>query len=86
MEGNDARNSLDKKLEHVGFCQERADLLAAVANTSACYTKAVLELSASAPILLRADYQSRREETEILRVKAENTRNALADHRREHGC
>lgn len=72
-----------ENLKHLRFCQEKSDLLDALAEASKNYAKAAMKITGA---LLFSNHQSRREEMGLLRLESENARKALADHRREHGC
>ena len=67
-------------------CAERLRLLAELDRATAALATAAHELSSKMGTLPEPDYDRLRADVEGVRLDLEHAREALAHHRREHGC
>jgi hypothetical protein len=71
---------------HLRFCSERSQLLDAWDNAAANYATAVEELTLKMSGVQLEAYERKWAEVEHARLDAQNAREALMAHRKEHGC
>ena len=72
--------------DRLKFCTERGRLLDYLSNAARDYGRAATHLGSKLETMSEADYKRVRAETEAARLDAEQAREALLQHRREHGC
>jgi len=71
---------------HLRFCTERGRLLDLLTTAVSDYAKVADELAGQMSILSPLAYRRKRLEVEGARIDAQNARDALFTHRKEHGC
>jgi predicted metal-binding transcription factor (methanogenesis marker protein 9) len=73
-------------IDHLKFCSARGQLLNIMNTATKDYANAANALATKMGRMSQADYERVRAEVEEARLDAEHARNALLEHRREHGC
>jgi hypothetical protein len=71
---------------HLRFCSERGRLLDLLTTAASDYAKVAAELAVQVSALSPIGYRRKRFEVESARMDAQHARDALAAHRKEHGC
>jgi hypothetical protein len=71
---------------HLRFCSERGRLLDLLTTAASDYAKVADELAAQLSTLSPLAYRRKRLEVEGARINAQHARDALAAHKKEHGC
>ena len=71
---------------HLRFCPERGRLLDLLARASSEYARLANDLLAQIGTLSPVGYRRKQEEVGYARTEAQHARDALATHKKEHGC
>lgn len=71
---------------HLRFCPERGRLLDALAEAAKDYANEADQLAAQISDFSSIAYRLKRSDVEHARMDAQHAREALATHRKEHGC
>jgi hypothetical protein len=72
--------------EHLKFCTERSRLTDLMNSAAIEYAKAVADQMTRIGNMSTAEYAQSQTEVSAARWDAEHARDALTEHRREHGC
>jgi hypothetical protein len=73
-------------VQHLQICPDRSFLLDQWHLAASSYSQAAIALSATAGNASTSQYQKMFSAARAARLKAEDAREALLDHLREHGC
>lgn len=71
---------------HLRFCSERGHLLDLLTTAANDYAKLANELAGEMSTMSPTVYRQRRSDVEHARMDAQQAREALLAHQKEHGC